>query len=198
MNASEEKNTLLLLSGGMDSVALLYLLHSQKHDLECVFFNYGANHMTQERRFAKQHCVALNIPLHRVELPKLCGSQLVGDKQPSWVVPGRNSILLSHAANLAAANGFQFVAYGCNADDAEEFPDCRYRFANAFRDVFHTSELGLQLLTPFLHMTKRDIADMASRNSFPITESWSCYSDHLEPCGVCPACQKRNAAIPCV
>ncbi len=196
--SNESPKTLLLLSGGMDSVGLLYWLSQNlAHQVEAVFFNYGSNHMSQERRFARQHCQSLSIPLHRLELPKMAGSQLVGDSQSSWVVPGRNSILLSHAVNFAESHRFQFVAYGSNADDADTFPDCRESFVSAYNQLLMTSRLSVRLIAPFVTMTKQEIASLADLYNYPIKESWSCYSDHADPCGSCPACKKRNAALLC-
>ena len=44
-----------LLSGGMDSVVLLYDLLDQGHEVHCLLFDYGQRHV-KELDFAKWHC----------------------------------------------------------------------------------------------------------------------------------------------
>ena len=193
----KDTKTLVLLSGGMDSVALLYWLKGCfAHEVESVFFNYGANHRTQERRFAEHHSDALGINLHKIQLPNLQGSKLVGDDSESWVVPARNSVLLSFAANFAESHGFDRIAYGCNADDADEFPDCRPGFVDAFNQTLEQAKLHVRVFAPFVYETKRNIVSIATHMHYPLRDSWSCYNDRSEPCGQCPACKKRNAVLP--
>lgn len=48
------KKSLIILSGGMDSVTLLY---DKKDEIAvAVTFDYGSNHNKREEEFAKYHC----------------------------------------------------------------------------------------------------------------------------------------------
>ena len=54
------KDALLVLSGGMDSVTLLY---DRAADIAlAVSFDYGSNHNDKEIPFARMHCEKLGIP----------------------------------------------------------------------------------------------------------------------------------------
>ena len=53
------KNGLIVLSGGMDSVTMLY--EYQDHIKMAISFDYGSNHNMREIPFAKLHCRRLKI-----------------------------------------------------------------------------------------------------------------------------------------
>lgn len=192
----QTKKTLLLLSGGLDSVALLYYLRATGESVAALHLDYGANHSRKERIYAHQHAQHTNTHWHVAKLPKLQGSLLTGGGG-SWVVPGRNAILLSHATNYAEANGYPFVAYACNQDDAAGFPDCRPEWLGAFNQQLAAAELTCRVVTPFISLSKRQLVYFTRKvdPTADIESSWSCYEDTHEPCGECPACEKRKAAL---
>ena len=82
----------LLLSGGLDSVTLLYQMHGDGEALHAVLFDYKQRH-AQELELAKYHCRRLEVPFTTIELPALVGSQLT-DGAGAWVVPNRNMVLV--------------------------------------------------------------------------------------------------------
>ena len=49
-----KKDTVIILSGGMDSVTLLY--DQQERIALAVSFDYGSNHNAREIPFARLHC----------------------------------------------------------------------------------------------------------------------------------------------
>lgn len=59
MNKTMEKKSLIILSGGMDSVTLLY---DRRDEIAlAVTFDYGSNHSSRETACAKYHCERLGI-----------------------------------------------------------------------------------------------------------------------------------------
>ena len=111
------KDKLIIVSGGMDSVTLLYK-YADSIGM-ALSFAYGSNHSENELKWAKYHCEKLGIPHKIVNLDfmKDFGSALTSgaDKIPegdyredtmkSTVVPFRNGIMLAVAAGYAEANG---------------------------------------------------------------------------------------------
>lgn len=192
----QTKKTLILLSGGLDSVALLYYLRATGENLAALYVDYKSNHARKERMWSHLHAKQTGTPWDAVELPKLQGSKLTGGSG-SWVVPGRNAILLAHAVNNAEANGFDFVAYASNADDAEGFPDCRPEWLGAFNQQLAASEINCRVVAPFVNLTKKQLVYFTRKANpdAPLEQSWSCYEDTHEPCEECPACEKRKAAL---
>ena len=61
------KDSLIVLSGGLDSTTMLYeYAHRIAYALS---FHYGSNHNDKELEFAKLHCERLGIPHMVVRLP---------------------------------------------------------------------------------------------------------------------------------
>lgn len=182
------KTVVHLLSGGLDSVTLLYDLHSEGHKVHCVLFDYGQQNV-QELTFAKWHCHRLRVLYTTITLPKLGGLT-----ELSWVVPFRNSIMLSLASNIAIQADADEITIGCNMDDRDEFPDCRWEVIDSLNHTLKLSGYSFRIGAPYLEKTKKDIVQIAQRLKVPLHEIWSCYRGGAKPCGKCPACRKMEAA----
>lgn len=181
-----------LLSGGLDSVTLLYDLVGQGCKVHCVLFDYGQPHV-QELTFAKWHCHRLNVLFTTVTLPKLGGLT-----KKDWVVPFRNPIMLSIAANIAIQAGAESITIGCNMDDRDQFPDCRWEVMDALNHALKLSGYRhVEICAPYLEKHKWEIGGMAGEMGVPTHEIWSCYRGGPKPCGKCPACKKLAKALKC-
>ena len=64
-----EKDSLIIVSGGMDSITMLY--EYQQRIAIGVSFDYGSNHNQKEIPLAKMHCERLRIPTHHVCLHRI-------------------------------------------------------------------------------------------------------------------------------
>lgn len=129
-----------------------------------------------------------------IELPMLMGSTLT-DGKGSVVVPFRNPIMLSLAVNLAASIGAEAVTIGCNADDRDMFPDCRWTAIDALNHAIKISGVNVEICAPYVNEPKWKIAGLGQEMGVPLYETWSCYEGGVEPCGKCLACQKRKEAL---
>jgi len=89
------KTIIHLLSGGLDSVTMLYDLKQQGHNIHCLLFDYKQRH-AQELLWAKEHATRCGVLYTTMELP-----QLGGLTEQSWIVPNRNAVFLSVAGNVA-------------------------------------------------------------------------------------------------
>lgn len=108
------KDSLIIVSGGMDSVTLL---HEMKENIAlAISFDYGSNHNQKEIPFAKLHCERLGIkhiviPLNFIhdyfKSSLLEGAEAIpegnydDENMKSTVVPFRNGIMLSIACGIA-------------------------------------------------------------------------------------------------
>jgi 7-cyano-7-deazaguanine synthase len=188
------KTVLHLLSGGLDSTVLLYDLVHQGHHVHAVMFDYGQTHVA-ELNFAAEHCDRVGVNMTTLRLPRLRGSQLTDGAVKSYVVPNRNAVLLSIAANLAVVAGAESVTFGSNMDDAEGFPDCRRPFVDAVNRALVAAEVPVEVCAPYIDTPKTGIVAIGRALGVRMDRTWSCYSAGPEPCGSCPACQKRSAAL---
>ena len=138
------KDAVIVLSGGMDSVTLLY--ERAAEIALAVTFDYGSNHNRREEACAKEHCRRLGIeqvtiPLGFIgqyfESSLLAGAEAVpegpyaAENMQSTVVPFRNGIMLSVAAGLAESRGLRKVLIANHDGDHVVYPDCREGFVAA-------------------------------------------------------------------
>ena len=117
------KDSVIIVSGGMDSVTLLY--EKKENIALAISFDYGSNHNKKEIPFAKLHCERLGIK-HIVVIPLgfihdyfksslLEGAEAIpegnydDENMKSTVVPFRNGIMLSIACGIAESNGLKKV-----------------------------------------------------------------------------------------
>ena len=122
MGKKKMKDAVIIVSGGMDSITLLY---DKKEEIALgVSFDYGSNHNAKEIPFANMHCKRLGIPHITINLDfihqyfkssLLEGAQAIPegnydeDNMKSTVVPFRNGIMLSIAAGIAESHGLKQV-----------------------------------------------------------------------------------------
>ena len=177
------KDTVHLLSGGLDSVAMLH--ENRDRIALCLLLDYKQRHK-QELQFAIVHAKRVGIPFLTLELP-----QLGGLNEQSWIVPNRNAIFISVAANVASQTGNSVVTIGCNRDDADYFPDCRPAFIEASNAMLAAAGYSIRVETPYLKKTKAEIMQIAKRFGILPDEIWTCYQPtETGKCGKCPACTK--------
>ena len=202
-------NSLLVLSGGLDSTTMLYEYREQI--ALAVSFHYGSNHNDKELAFAKLHCERLGIPHLVIELPfikqyfqssLLAGANAIPEgnydeeNMKSTVVPFRNGIMLAIAAGLAENNGLQNVMLANHSGDHTIYPDCRPEFVNAMNAAIHAGTWNnVRLLTPYTNLSKTEIVRHGLRLGINYDETWSCYKGGDKPCGVCGTCREREEAL---
>lgn len=199
--------SVLLLSGGLDSLVLLARECAARRLPHCVSFTYGQRHFREvataveiARYYGVRHSV-LNLDSHlfagssaltgTVAVPK--GLHYEDPKQKATVVPNRNMVFLSCAAALAARENRKSVLFAAHAGDAAIYPDCRAGFVRALDEALWLS-CGVHLEAPFVNRTKRDIVALGRELRAPLASAWSCYEGGEKPCGQCGACVERKEA----
>lgn len=203
------KDNVLILSGGMDSVTMLY--EYRDAIALAVSFNYGANHNQKEIAWAKLHSERLHIQHMVIDLAfmkQYFKSSLLegGDKIPdgnyneqnmlSTVVPFRNGIMLSVAAGLAESNHLKKIMMANHFGDHTIYPDCRKSFVDAFNAAVGEGTCDhIELVAPYTGITKTDIARKGKTLGIDYAETWSCYKGGDIHCGVCGTCCERKEAL---
>jgi len=195
-------NVVLLLSGGTDSVTLLYrFLQGKRRRIHALAFDYGQTHQA-ELRAARHHCARAGVPITICEMPTelFRGSALTGSdiepKGEATIVPNRNAVFIMAAAALAMQIGYTAVAIGCNRDDAETYPDCRPQFIEAMQEAIRLASGGkINLFAPFLDVPKTYIVTELKQYGVDVESTVSCYRGEVPGCGCCGACIARDRAI---
>lgn len=204
--------TIVICSGGLDSVTLAYKTAREQTLLGLVSFDYGQRHK-KELDFAARCAGALNVPHHILNISgigkMLSGSALTDDiavpdghyaeeTMKITVVPNRNAIMLSIAYGIASAQKADAVGAAFHGGDHFIYPDCRPDFVGAFETMQNHALEGLSeisLHTPFLNMTKAEIAAEGARLGVPFADTWSCYKGGENHCGRCGTCVERREAF---
>ena len=205
----EMKDSILILSGGMDSTTLLY--DYQDRIALAISFDYGSNHNAKEIPFAKKHCERLGIrhiviPLEFMTLyfrsSLLSGDEAIpeghyaDENMKSTVVPFRNGIMLAVAAGMAESNELQYIMMANHGGDHTIYPDCRPEFVEAFDAATRAGTFnGVRLLSPYCNMTKGQIAARGKALGIDYAETWSCYRGGDKHCGKCGTCVERKEAL---
>lgn len=204
------KRVVQILSGGMDSVTLLYHLRAQGYEVHALSFNYGQRHK-KELDYARVICEELGVTHYVVELSSvgnlLKGSSLTDDidvpeghyAEPTMkqtVVPNRNMIMLSIAVGHAVSMGASDVFFGAHAGDHAIYPDCRKEFVNLLSSVTQIANYNsVTIHAPFIDMDKGDIAIRGKELGVPYEKTWTCYKGLEKHCGKCGACSERIEAM---
>ncbi len=203
------KDALIILSGGMDSVTLLY---DKKEDIAlAVTFDYGSNHNKREEAFAKYHCKELGIEHITIPLAFMHdyfkSSLLEGadaipeghyedENMKSTVVPFRNGIMLSIGCGMAESRGLKKVLIANHSGDHAIYPDCRSAFIGAMSEAmrFGTYE-GIVIEAPYTNISKTDIARRGAVLGIDYAKTYSCYKGGEKHCGKCGTCVERKEAL---
>jgi len=204
--------TIVICSGGLDSVTLAHQVARQSVLAGLISFDYGQRHR-KELDYAARAVVRLNVPHTVIDISTL-GAQLSGsaltddiavpdghyaeESMKITVVPNRNAIMLTIAYGIAAARSADAVAAAFHGGDHFIYPDCRPEFVEKFSDMQKAALEGMnniQLHTPFLNFTKADIVAAGVELNVPFAETWSCYKGGVVHCGRCGTCVERREAF---
>ena len=204
-----EKDSLIIVSGGMDSITLL---HERKDTIAlAVSFDYGSNHNAREIPFARLHCQRLGI--RHVVIPLafmqqyfksslLEGADAIPDghyadsNMKSTVVPARNGIMLSIAVGIAESNSLRRVLIANHGGDHAIYPDCRPEFITAIDAAAKAGTyVDVAIEAPYTNISKTDIARRGKSLAIDYSETWSCYKGGQVHCGTCGTCVERKEAL---
>jgi len=176
----------VLLSGGIDSLVCAEIVRHSGNLKGCVFVDYGHPAQIAEGWKAFAYCGSRGIQLRAPHLRDLDLGDMA-DECEARVVPSRNAMLLSVAANVALSMGADTLVIGCNSNDQEDYPDCRRGFLDAMEVA-----LGMKIAAPLIGMKKDRVIQEAICFGLRREEAWSCYGPGPEPCGECPSCEESD------
>ncbi|KAA0700977.1 7-cyano-7-deazaguanine synthase QueC [Neorhizobium sp. P12A] len=204
--------TIVICSGGLDSVSLAHRIAAEHDLLSLLSFDYGQRH-AKELDFAAACAKRLGVPHQVVDISaigaSLSGSALTDEidvpdghyaeeTMKVTVVPNRNAIMLAIAFGVAAARKADAVALAVHGGDHFIYPDCRPGFIDAFRTMQEHALEGyadVTLLAPYVTVSKADIVTDGAKYGTPFAETWSCYKGGARHCGRCGTCVERREAF---
>ena len=209
--ANNVTKSVVLLSGGLDSVTILAIAKNEGRECYALSFDYGQRHNAElkaAQRIAQKYKVAEH-KIIKIGLNAIGGSALTDENIPVpdqlqegipvTYVPARNTIFLAYALGWAEVLEADSIYIGVNAVDYSGYPDCRPEFIVAFQRVANLATKagvegsGCTIHAPLISRTKAEIIEKGLKLGVDYSETVSCYSADSEgrACGVCDACRLR-------
>lgn len=214
-----EGNVISVLSGGLDSSIMTYVLvdHYGKDRVKAISYNYNQKQSEELKRASLttqylgiEHKIldlsvlgeiakgmSANIQGTDVNMPTI--KEVLGDPTPKTYVPFRNMILNSIAFSFAESNKAEYIFSGLQSTDSYGYWDTTADFVNRMNNVSMLSRNGWpRLVAPFASITKTDeiaIANELGNVKFDLT--LTCYNpdNNGKSCGKCPSCSERIQAF---
>ena len=208
----ESVSAIALVSGGMDSLVSAALALENHERVAFLHLKYGQK--TSAKELSCFHKIAdfYSIPSKRrkvfdaVFLQQIGGSSLTDknipvkeyrDREdgdiPDSYVPFRNTHILSIAVSWAEVVAAPFIYIGAVAEDSSGYPDCRSEYYKAFNQLVRVGTAGgnIQVNTPIISWSKKEIVRKALELKAPLHLTWSCYGESEMACGACDSCILR-------
>lgn len=212
----------VLLSGGIDSAAVMCKAAEEEDELSAVFITYGQR--TEATEWNKSHRIAKHLT-RRVEsfswpqdfvtidykeifrnfsagvtdetedLELEGGGELL-----TGYVPMRNLHFLSTAGAIAYDRGYSniYVGFQDGDPDSEEWttPDQSKAFVEASENAINESsdKDGFEIRTPFSDSEKHEVIEYLDSQGIRLDYTYSCY-ESPPACGECASCNERIEAF---
>ncbi|MCY4643596.1 MAG: 7-cyano-7-deazaguanine synthase QueC [Bacteriovoracales bacterium] len=215
MSSSNDNDlAICLVSGGMDSLVSAAIASTKHSSLAFLHLRYGQK--TQKKEAQCFHLIAdhYRIPSHRrkvidMEFFKQIGGSSLTDENihvkthdftstepreiPDSYVPFRNTHIVAMAVSWAEILGAKSIYIGAVAEDSSGYPDCRPDYYRALNQLIKegTKEGVIQVKTPLISLSKKEIVLKAHELGAPLELTWSCYQNDETACGICESCFLR-------
>lgn len=210
--------SIILLSGGLDSVVSLVLAKEKYNVQTALFFNYGQHSLKNEFEAAKNISNFYNIKLKQLNIdwikdispsalttnnnmPEINENELddenITQKSANAVwIPNRNALFINIAASFAEADGYSHIIIGANNEEAKTFKDNSKDFIKAINlSLTNSTNNNVQVVAPLIEMSKSEIVKSGLQYNIPFELIFSCYSSNKRHCGKCESCLRLKRAL---
>ncbi len=205
--------SIVLMSGGLDSLVSLGLKKEELNITLGLTFNYGQKSAKKEIEASRKICEYYKIE-HKVIkldwLAEITNTALVSDEAvPTgskledfatasklvWV-PNRNGLFLNIAGCYADSNDYDYILIGANREEAQVFSDNTQEFIDSVNKEFEFStQKAPKVIAPLINYVKNDIVMLALKHQIPLELTMSCYQGGDKHCGICESCTRLKKAL---
>lgn len=215
---SAVNKSIILLSGGLDSVVSLAYLKEEYNVSFALTFDYGQKAFEKELMASKNICDYYGIE-HKVikldwlseitqtslvsedsipELPveDLDNMALAENTAKAVWVPNRNGLFVNIAACFADSFGYSNIIIGANKEEATTFKDNSNDFIEAINSSLANSvNQPVKVVAPLIGFDKNKIVEIAIDKKVPFELIRSCYRSEEKQCGICESCNRLKRAL---
>jgi 7-cyano-7-deazaguanine synthase len=205
----KKEQAVVLVSGGMDS-CVTAAIAKLTYNLTFLHLDYGQKTQQRERKsfldIADYYKVQKKMIVNVNHFSQIGGSSLTDERMvitasdldseeiPPSYVPFRNANILAIATSWAEVIGASKIFIGAVEEDSSGYPDCRESFFRAFNEAINKGtkpDTLITIMTPLIHMSKKQIVEKAFELAAPLHLTWSCYKNEDIACGICDSCALR-------
>lgn len=214
-----KNKSIILLSGGLDSVVSLGYSQKEYNISLALTFDYGQKAKDKEIEASLKIAEYYNIDHKIIPLPWLSGitttslvnkeenlPQLASNELDNttltknsakkvWV-PNRNGLFINIAAAYADSFEYTHIIFGANKEEAATFPDNSQAFIDEINKSLEYSTLAKpKVFSPLINFDKKEIVKLGLKNNIPFNLIRSCYLSQEKHCGKCESCLRLKRAI---
>lgn len=183
--------TAILLSGGMDSIALAYW----KRPELAITINYGQKPFQAELNASKEVARALGMEHIVIEIDcSALGAGIMSDNGPLSIAPTqewwpyRNQLLVTLAAMKVIRLGVTELMLGTVKTDGIH-KDGTKAFYESISSLMLLQEGAINITAPAIEMTTEELIRVSKVPESLLLWAHSCHVSNT-PCGTCPGCIK--------
>ena len=211
--------SIILLSGGLDSLVSLGLIKEEYNIQLALTFDYGQKSLQKELSASDEIAKYYNIEHKVIELDflkNITHTSIVSDKEiPTKIygteesakavwVPNRNGLFLNIAGAYADSYKFSNIIIGANKEEGKTFPDNTQEFIDGINESFkYSTMVKPKVVAPLINYDKNDIVKLALEHSIPLEMVMSCYNaddnesmqKNKKHCGKCESCKHLLYAL---
>lgn len=200
--------SIILLSGGLDSLVSLGLKKEELNIELALTFDYGQKSAKDEILASEKICkyygikhIVINLDF----LKEITNSSIVSDEElPKGIqensdsvwVPNRNGLFLNIAGAFADSANYDYILIGANKEESATFPDNTTEFIERINKEFeYSTRVKPKVIAPLINYYKDDIVKLALLNNIPLEMAMSCYKGGGGHCGICESCTRFKKAL---
>jgi 7-cyano-7-deazaguanine synthase len=206
---ARDRAVCVLASGGADSAVLLARAARGGGDVYPLFIRCGLAWEEAELYWLRKFLTVMARPglkpltVLPLDLRRLYGSNHWSfsrrgapdyrSRDEEVYLPGRNALLLSHAAVFCSLRGAGTILLGTLKGNP--FPDASPAFFRRMETALSAAlNFPLSIRAPFSRLSKRQV--LALGRGFPLELTFSCLKPRgFKPCGRCNKCAERDKAF---
>jgi 7-cyano-7-deazaguanine synthase len=179
----ESSEVMVLLSGGIDSMACVHFFKEMGRMPCGLFIDYGQPPADRESKCAKMIAEHFGIILYSSQWKSI-------QQKKSGYIPARNAFLLITAL-MEKPTEVNTIVLGIHSGTS--YPDCQTKFMDKMQQIFDLySSDKTRISCPFIDFQKVELYSYCKEQHLPIELTYSCESSSLEPCGKCLSCIDRE------
>ena len=211
--------SIILLSGGLDSVVSLAIAKEEYNIKLALTFDYGQRARHREIKAAKNIALHYGIEHKIIDiewLAQITSTSLVNTENqlPSptfndldclsvsqqtaknvWV-PNRNGLFINIAATFADSFNYTHILFGANKEEAVTFSDNSAEFIEKINESLKFSTIvNPKVVAPLIEKDKEEIVKIGYEIKVPFDLIRSCYTDNEKHCGKCESCMRFKRAL---